>query len=673
MRCSKVARGRGLWLAACAFLFSIVCFSASAQTANLPPTISGSPAPFAYVGSPYSFKPSASDPERAKLRYSIANKPAWASFSTSNGRLSGTPGAVGYWTNVQISVSDGVNSAALPAFSIRAQTKSNVAPTISGTPSTSVLAGSAYNFVPTASDADGDPLRFSIANKPSWASFSSLTGQLSGTPSAAGTFANIVISTTDGAKTVSLPAFTITVTSATPTNRAPTISGSPAASVQATQAYAFQPSASDADNDPLTYSIANLPAWATFSTSTGRLSGTPTSGNVGTYGNIVISVSDGRASASLPAFSINVTAAPNSAPTISGSPATSVQATQVYSFQPSASDADNDPLTYSIANLPAWATFSTSTGRLSGTPTSGSVGTYGNIVISVSDGRASASLPAFTISVTAAPNRAPTISGTPPTTAAAGTAYTFAPTASDPDNDTLGFSIQNKPTWASFDTLTGRLSGTPASTDVGTYSNIVISVSDSRASASLPAFTITVSGNRAPTITGTPATSVNANAAYTFQPTGADPDGDTLTYSIQNRPTWATFSTSTGRLTGTPTAAQAGTYSNVIISVSDGKASASLPAFTITVAQATNGSASLSWTPPTQNTDGSSLTDLAGFRIVYGTSAAALNQTVEIANPGVATYVISDLTSGTWYFAVKAYSSTGAESDASNVATKSVQ
>jgi Putative Ig domain len=555
--------------------------------------------------------------------------------------------------------------------------QTNHPPEISGTPPASVEAGQPYSFKPQASDEDQDFLEFSITNAPSWSQFSAETGELSGTPTDAsvGDSQEITITVSDGRDTRSIGPFKIRVNphnqTPPPANTPPTISGAPATSVTAGQTYRFQPSASDANGDTLMFSISNRPAWASFSTSSGMLSGTPAAGNVAAYSNIVISVSDGRAIASLPAFSIQVNSN-NRAPTISGSPAASVQATQTYSFQPSASDPDNDTLTYSIANRPSWATFSSSTGRLSGTPTSDNVGNYSNIVVSVSDGQASASLPAFSINVTAVPNRAPTISGTPPTNATAGSAYTFTPTASDPDRDTLGFTIQNKPSWASFDTSTGRLSGTPTTSNIGTYSNIVISVSDSRASTSLPAFTITVGGNRPPTISGTPATSVNANAAYTFQPTGADPDGDTLTYSVQNRPTWATFSTSTGRLTGTPTAAQAGTYSNIAISVSDGTASASLPAFTITVAQATNGSATLSWTPPTQNTDGSSLTDLAGFRVVYGTSASTLSQIVEIANPGVATYLVSGLTSGTWYFAVKAYSSTGAESDASNVASKSI-
>ena len=62
----------------------------------------------------------------------------------------------------------------------------------------------------------------------------------------------------------------------------------------------------------------------------------------------------------------------------------------------------------------------------------------------------------------------------------AGTAYSFTPTASDPDGNTLTFSIANKPSWATFNTGTGRLQGTPSAGDVGTTTGIVISVSDGR-------------------------------------------------------------------------------------------------------------------------------------------------------------------------------------------------
>ncbi len=62
----------------------------------------------------------------------------------------------------------------------------------------------------------------------------------------------------------------------------------------------------------------------------------------------------------------------------------------------------------------------------------------------------------------------------------AGTAYSFQPVASDADRDTLTFSITGKPAWASFNTTTGRLSGTPGDSDTGTYSNIAIAVTDGR-------------------------------------------------------------------------------------------------------------------------------------------------------------------------------------------------
>jgi hypothetical protein len=86
----------------------------------------------------------------------------------------------------------------------------------------------------------------------------------------------------------------------------------------------------------------------------------------------------------------------------------------------------------------------------------------------------------------------------------------------------------------------------------------------------------------------------------------------------------------------------------------------------------TTGSATLSWTPPTQNTNGTTLTNLAGYRIYYGTSSSAMNQRITVANAGVSRYVVESLGAGTWYFNVRAYSSTGAESAASNTASKTV-
>jgi hypothetical protein len=642
--------------------FSIqVTGSTSAQA----PTISGTPAAQVNAGQAYSFTPSASGPAGSTLTFSVANLPPWASFNTATGNLSGTPAGsnVGTFSNIVISVSDGQLSASLAPFSIQVKA---VPPTIGGTPGTSVTAGQSYSFTPSAGGPAGTTLVFSASNLPSWATFSTTSGTLSGTPTSGnvGTFSNITISVSDGQASAALAPFSIQVKALPP----PTISGTPAPSVTAGKPYSFTPTASGPSGLTLTFSVSNLPSWATFSAATGTLSGTPSSSNVGTYSNIVISVSDGQASASLPAFSIQVAALPP--PTISGTPATTITAGKAYSFTPTASGPTGLTLSFSVSNLPSWATFSVATGTLSGTPSSSNVGTYSNIVISVSDGQASASLPAFSIQVAALPP--PTISGTPATTITAGKAYSFTPTASGPTGLTLTFSVTNLPSWATFSVATGTLSGTPSSSNVGTYSNIVISVSDGQASASLPAFSIQVTALPAPTIGGTPATTVTAGQAYSFTPTASGPSGLTLSFSIVNMPSWASFNTTTGALSGTPSSSNVGTFSNITISVSDGQASASLPAFNITVNAQATGNAPLSWVAPTTNTNGTTLTDLSSYVINYGTSASALTDQITVSSPTTTSYTVTGLATGTWYFSITAYASDGTQSAPSNTVSTAV-
>ena len=179
-------------------------------------------------------------------------------------------------------------------------------------------------------------------------------------------------------------------------------------------------------------------------------------------------------------------------------------------------------------------------------------------------------------------------------------------------------------------------------------------------------------GNQAPTISGSPPGSVVQGTAYAFTPTASDPDGNTLTFSVTNLPAWASFNATNGRISGTPTSGQVGTYSNIRISVSDGTTSTSLAAFSIQVVGTATGSAMLTWTPPTQNTDGSPLNNLAGYRVYWGTQQGNYPNSVTLSNPGLASYVVDQLTPAQWYFVVTAYSSTGVESSFSNIASKQV-
>ena len=333
-----------------------------------------------------------------------------------------------------------------PAFAVTVLS-TNRAPTIGGTPTTSTPKGQPYSFTPTASDPDGDSLTFTVTGLPAWATFNGMTGNISGTPVTAGTFSNIVITARDPANaTASLPAFSITVV-----NTPPVISGTPTTSIAVGQFYSFTPTASDPDGDTLTFTATGVPGWASFNSGTGRISGTPQA--AGTFANIVITARDGQAATSLPAFSISVSV-PNSPPAIGGTPPASVPRGQLYSFTPTATDPNGDTLTFTVTGLPAWATFSGTTGQISGTPTT--LGTYSNIVITVRDpSQASASLPAFSIAVV---NLPPVIGGTPPPAILVGSAYSFAPTASDPNGDTLTFTAAGLPAWASLNPSTDRKS-----------------------------------------------------------------------------------------------------------------------------------------------------------------------------------------------------------------------
>jgi hypothetical protein len=85
-----------------------------------------------------------------------------------------------------------------------------------------------------------------------------------------------------------------------------------------------------------------------------------------------------------------------------------------------------------------------------------------------------------------------------------------------------------------------------------------------------------------------------------------------------------------------------------------------------------NGTATLSWEAPTTTTSGSSLTDLAGYRIYYGISASDLSQSIQLNTVGVQTYVIDNLGHGTWYFAIRAVTTVGVESALSDVVSKTI-
>jgi hypothetical protein len=193
------------------------------------------------------------------------------------------------------------------------------------------------------------------------------------------------------------------------------------------------------------------------------------------------------------------------------------------------------------------------------------------------------------------------------------------------------------------------------------------------------------------TIGGKPATTVTVSGNYSFQPTAKDTVKSRIKFDIYNKPSWATFDGTTGLLSGRPNHREVGTYSNITIRLTDWYGFVTTPPFSITVLSATvtpppvkappvpppvskpsSNNVALDWTPPTDNTDGSMLTNLAGYNVHYGTSPDKLTNVIKLTNPGLASYVVDNLTSGTWYFAITSYASSGAESAASAVVSTKI-
>lgn len=169
-------------------------------------------------------------------------------------------------------------------------------------------------------------------------------------------------------------------------------------------------------------------------------------------------------------------------------------------------------------------------------------------------------------------------------------------------------------------------------------------------------------GNSAPTISGTPAGAVNPGGQYSFTPSASDADGDTLTFSIDGQPSWASFDAATGELSGQPSSNDVGTYANIRIRVSDGSESAATPFFSIDVVANALNAALVQWQAPTSNSDGSTLTDLSGFKIYALAESTRSVSIYDVPSPGVAEFRVEGLLDDTYYFSVTAYNSAGIES-----------
>jgi hypothetical protein len=269
-------------------------------------------------------------------------------------------------------------------------------------------------------------------------------------------------------------------------------------------------------------------------------------------------------------FIINKNAVTNLAPTLNVIENQFTSEDSELVFTTVATDPDADPLTYSVTNLPTGATYNATTGEFSWTPDYDDASTY-EVTFTVSDGSLTDS-ETVTIEVTNT-NRPPVLASIGNQTVTENQNLTFILSATDPDGDTLTYSALNLPTGSTFNPTTRVFSWTPTYAQSGNYENIEFTVSDNGSPMELAVelITITVGNiNRSPELTNPGPQQILEEELLSFNTTASDPDGDSVSLSASGVPSGATFNTTTGSFTWTPTLTEEGIYTVTITATDNG-------------------------------------------------------------------------------------------------------
>ncbi|NIA28036.1 MAG: hypothetical protein GWP02_08270 [Desulfobulbaceae bacterium] len=255
----------------------------------------------------------------------------------------------------------------------------NTPPSLTNPGSQSNEVGTVLSLQIAATDADGDSLGYVASGLPAGLNIDSLSGEISGTPTTAGS--NAVIVTVADVEDSTSVGFDWLITAAAPVNSPPDVTNPGTQTSETSSLVSLQIVANDVDGDPLAYSASGLPGGVSIDGLSGEISGVPTT--IGQYFVTVI-VNDGEASTNIE-FSWNVTA-PNSSPDITDPGAQSNDVDSSVSLQIVANDVDGDTLNYSASGLPTGLSIDNVTGLISGTPTA--VG-LSAVTITVDDGQGS--------------------------------------------------------------------------------------------------------------------------------------------------------------------------------------------------------------------------------------------------------------------------------------------
>ncbi len=410
--------------------------------------------------------------------------------------------------------------------------------------------GVAYSYQFTTSATP--PVQYAASGLPAGLAINASSGLISGTPTTSGTFI-ASLSVTHGGQTDSNPySFTIAAAAGTSAITSPT-------TATGTVGTAFSYVAT-ANSNPTSYNITGLPSGLT-ATAAGVISGTPT-----VAGASSISLSANNASGTGATVTLTLTvAAAATAPAVTSASTASVAVNAAFSYTITAT---NTPTSFAASGLPLGLSLDTATGAITGTPTVAGVYTVG---LSAANGSGTSAT--FNLSLTV--GSLSVITSVTTSTGVKDVAYTYTATANPA---ATSFNISGLPAGLTANTSTGVISGTPT---VAGVSSISLSANNATGSGPVATLTLTV-GNR-PDVTsvlsasGTVGTPFSYTILASFSPTS---------YAASGLPAGLSVSTTTGVISGTPTAAGS---SSVSLTATNTYGTGSAKTLAITIAAAGSG------------------------------------------------------------------------------------
>lgn len=452
---------------------------------NAAPFVTSAPPLEAVADAPYAYDVQAVDPDGHALAFALLTSPAGMTIDADTGLLEWLPTLDDVGSHgVVVSVEDGWGGSAQQAFTlVVAPTGTNQPPSFTSVPTTSVSTGAPYTYASTALDPDDDPLVFELLSAPADMVVSS-AGVVSW-PFALPGDVPIALRVSDPSGASADQAWTLTVGATSSGPLPPIVLGAPGSTAAVDALYLYAPAVDS--SAPVAFTLPTAPAGMAVDPETGRVTWTPTDGDVGSHP--VTLVADNGSGSATQSWVVEVFDEPvNLAPVITSTPDLIAFVDEAWSYDANAIDPEAAPITWELVSGPAGMTIDGDSGLVQWTPPTAPDSVL--VAVRALDPSGEAGNQVFTLPVFPT-NNPPVFASSPITSVTVGNTYLYDAATDDLDAHAPVFALLGGPVGMAVNPLTGVVTWTPGPADIG-QAPVTLGVSDGFGGSAEQSWTIDV-------------------------------------------------------------------------------------------------------------------------------------------------------------------------------------